>query len=336
MLSPVPVITKSTNWQEALSQSVNNGAHLLQLLGLDAQQVGLSEQAAKDFPIKTTHSYVARMAPGDPNDPLLRQVLASGLEEQQVPGYTADPVGEVAHSNVQSGMLQKYDGRVLLLVTSACAVHCRYCFRRHFPYSDNRNSRADWALAVDAIAQDASIREVIFSGGDPLVASDGQLKALVDAVARLPHVRRLRFHSRLPIVLPERVNDPLIDAITHPDARTAMVVHANHPQEINTEVSRALRHLVERDVSVLNQSVLLAGINDSVETLAALSETLYDAGTLPYYLHLLDKVSGAAHFDVPLESARRLHQALHARLPGYLVPRLVKEEAGASGKTLLA
>ena len=336
MPAPVPVITKTANWQEALSHSVKDGATLLRLLDLEARQVGLSENAARQFPVKTTYSYLSRMQRANPNDPLLRQVLAIDLEECQVPGYSPDPVGEVTSSQRHSGVLQKYDGRVLLLVTSACAVHCRYCFRRHFPYSDNRNSRAEWDEAIASIASDTSIREVIFSGGDPLVAADTQLAYLVDRVATLPHVKRLRFHSRLPIVLPARVTDEFLEAITHRDARTAMVVHANHPQEINDDVLRALQRLGEQNISVLNQSVLLAGVNDSVDTLVQLSEALYASGTLPYYLHLLDKVSGAAHFDVSLDRALALHSALHARLPGYLVPRLVREDAGAPGKTLLA
>jgi len=335
MLVPATNITQDSTWQQALANTVREGSTLLRLLGLNANQVGLSEAAARQFPVRVTHSFIARMQHGNPEDPLLQQVLASTREEALVPGYSSDPVGEVAKANSSSGVLKKYHGRLLLLVTSACAVHCRYCFRRHFPYEQNRNSRADWDKALNEIAQDTSVEEVIFSGGDPLVATDAQLNYLVEGLARIPHIKRLRIHTRLPIVLPERVTSQLVESITASELRTAVVVHANHAQEINADVEDALRQLSKNGITLLNQAVLLKGINATVTDQIALSEALYEASVLPYYLHLLDKVDGAAHFDTTLEDAKAIHLALHSALPGYLVPRLVKEEAGAPGKTLL-
>jgi EF-P beta-lysylation protein EpmB len=314
---------------------ITDGAALLALLDLDPQSVGLSEEAAAGFGIRVTRSFVNRMQRGDPQDPLLRQVLASAQELLPQPGFDADPVGEQDHANPVPGLLHKYHGRVLLLVTGACAIHCRYCFRRHFPYDANRNSRETWDRALDYIEADSSITEVIFSGGDPLMASDAQLADLVARLARIPQLRRLRIHTRLPIVLPERVTKGLLQAITHPSLRTTVVVHANHANEIDESVRIALHTLRDAGITVLNQAVLLAGINDTLDTQATLSETLFDAGVLPYYLHLLDKVSGAAHFDVDASKAKTLHAQLGARLPGYLVPRLVTEQAGEPGKTIL-
>jgi EF-P beta-lysylation protein EpmB len=271
------------------------------------------------------------MRPGDPADPLLRQVLP--LEEEELPaaGYTADPLGELAAPPV-AGVLHKYRGRALVVATGACAVHCRYCFRRHFPYAEHSGQAAGWREVVDRIAGDPGISEVILSGGDPLSLPDERLAELAGALAALPQLRRLRLHTRLPIVLPERVDHALVAWLGALDLPVAVVVHANHAQELDADVRRALAALQATGALLLNQSVLLAGVNDSVDALGDLCEALFDAGVLPYYLHLLDPVAGAAHFAVDEAVAVEIMRELAARLPGYLVPRLVHEVPGAPSK----
>ena len=250
----------------------------------------------------------------------------------EVAGYLADPVGETGEAITQPGIIRKYHGRALLLVSGGCAVNCRYCFRRHFPYSDNQNSRREWRAALAQLAADPSIEEVILSGGDPLVATDAQLAELTALIGAIPQVRRLRVHSRLPVVIPDRITDSLLDAISHPRLQTVMVIHSNHGNEVDDSVARALMAMRRRDITVLNQAVLLAGVNDNADALVELSERLFAAGALPYYLFLLDKVQGAAHFDIPEARARRLLGEITARLPGYLVPKLTREVPGAPSK----
>jgi len=336
-LSP-PAIALQTvpDWQSQLRDTICSGHELLSLLKLDARDLGFSHRACDDFPLKVPMAFARRMRAGDPDDPLLLQVLASEAELAPMPGYTTDPVRETNEANPYRGIIHKYRGRALLIVSGGCAINCRYCFRRHFPYGDNRNSRAQWQAALDYIRQDQDIEEVILSGGDPLVASDEHLAMLVSRIAAIPQVRRLRVHSRLPIVIPDRITDTLLEAITHPGLKTIMVVHCNHGNEIDNAVREAVASLRQRSITVLNQAVLLARVNDSSQALVDLSEALFDAGVLPYYLHLLDKVRGAAHFDVPEDRARRLVGEIAGRLPGYLVPRLVREEPGAASKTTLA
>ena len=332
MIPHSDVIHSTDSWQSQLSSTITSADQLLYMLGLSAADVGFSAQACADFALKVPLAFAARMQIGDPADPLLRQVLASQQELQVTPGYQRDPVGETGESNPQRGIIHKYQGRALLIVSGNCAINCRYCFRRHFPYSDNQNSRRQWRDALQYIADDSSIQEVILSGGDPLVVSDRQLQELVSEIAAIPHVLRLRIHSRLPIVLPDRITDTLLDAICRPDLQTVMVVHCNHGREIDTAVATAMAALREREITVLNQAVLLAGVNDEAQALIELSEQLFRAGVLPYYLHLLDKVQGAAHFDVPEQRARDLLLEISSQLPGYLVPRLVREVAGAESK----
>ena len=267
----------------------------------------------------------------DPDDPLLRQVLPVAAEDTRAPGFSTDPVGELAPAPT-AGVLHKYRGRALVVATGACAVHCRYCFRRHFPYGDVGGSVAGWQAAVELIAGDSEISEVILSGGDPLTLPDVRISEFAGRVARVPHVRRLRIHTRLPIVLPQRVDEDLVAWLSRLDLPTVVVVHANHAQEIDADVRRGLAALRATGVSLLNQSVLLAGVNDTVEALIELSESLFDAGVLPYYLHMLDPVEGAAHFEVAEKKARDLHRRVTASLPGYLVPRLVREVPGAPAK----
>ena len=318
-------------WQRLWRDAVRDPRELLGLLGLDAAAAGISDAAAAGFPLRVPRGFVARMRPGDPHDPLLRQVLPVLDEDRVVPGFGLDAVGDGA-AKTAPGVLQKYRGRALLVATGSCAIHCRYCFRRHFPYAEETAARDGWREAVDLIRQDASIEEVLLSGGDPLSLSNGKLAELTGALADIPHLRRLRIHSRLPIVVPERVDDGLMGWLTALPWPVTLVVHANHANEFDGTVDAALGRLRAAGVHLLNQAVLLRGVNDSVDALGALSERGFAAGVLPYYLHQLDRVAGVAHFEVPDEVARALHSALAARLSGYLVPKLVREVPGDSGK----
>lgn len=321
-------------WQQTLARAIRDPEVLLARLDLPHDLLPAARQAAALFPLLAPEPFVARMRPGDPHDPLLRQVLPLDLELDEAAGFLKDPVGDRAALH-HGGVLHKYHGRALLVATGACAVHCRYCFRRHFPYAEANASGDRWAGALDYLARHGDVSEVILSGGDPLTLTDRRLAELAQALAEIPHLRRLRIHSRLPVVLPERIDAAMIGWLTGTRLKPVMVIHANHPNEIDQAVGAAIRCLRDSGVPVFNQAVLLRGVNDDVDALTALSERLFDAGVVPYYLHLLDRVRGAAHFDVPAPRARALHAALAARLPGYLVPRLVREEPGAPGKTLI-
>lgn len=319
------------HWQQVLADAITDPAELCATLGLDPAFVAPAFAAAKDFALRVPRSYVARMRRGDPRDPLLLQILPSAAESTTTADFKADPVGDL-DSRAGPGFLHKYAGRALLVTTGACAVHCRYCFRRHFPYADESPLRHGWRPALARLHADPSIHEVILSGGDPWSLSDRRLRQLTDALQELPQVRRLRVHTRYPVVLPERVDAGLLDWLRSVSLQKVVVIHANHANEVDEQVSRACTDLAGAGAAVLNQSVLLAGINDCVGALADLSEALFAAGVLPYYLHVLDKVQGAAHFDVEDSRASELHRELAARLPGYLVPRLVREVAGAPAK----
>ncbi|MBX3441401.1 MAG: EF-P beta-lysylation protein EpmB [Planctomyces sp.] len=323
-----------SDWRSSLQAAVRDPDDLLDLLALPDDLRPAARAAAQLFPLVVPRSYIARMIPGDVRDPLLRQVLPLQEEFDAPPGFASDPVDDAA-ARTAPGLLQKYRGRALLIATGTCAVHCRYCFRRHYPYADEPRRLDDWAPALDAIRQDDSLHEVLLSGGDPLVLGDGRLRALFAALADIPHLRRVRIHSRLPIVLPDRVTRPLLDVLLGTRLQPVMVVHANHPQELRGDCVDALRRLVRGGVPTLNQAVLMRGVNDDEEALAGLCEGLIDVGVLPYYLHQLDRVRGAAHFEVAEARGRELIARLRERLPGYAVPRYVREEPGASGKTPL-
>jgi EF-P beta-lysylation protein EpmB len=332
---------KPPGWQQELASAVRDPLELLALLGLEPWQMGPGESvaslraAAAGFPLQVPRGYVARMRRGDPLDPLLRQVMAVGAELVPVPGYGADPLGE-REARATPGLLHKYRGRALLISTGACAVHCRYCFRRHYDYAaDVDEGSPRWTAALDHIAGDTSIEEVILSGGDPLSLGNSRLSLLLQRIGDIAHVRRVRLHTRTPIVLPERVDAGLLSALQPLAQRLAIVVHVNHPAELDGVTQAALRELAASCTALLNQSVLLAGINDDEDTLADLSMKLFEAGVLPYYLHQLDAVAGAAHFAVSDARAVALHAGLAARLPGYLLPALVRELPGAPGKTPL-
>ncbi len=321
-------------WQQGLREAIRSVPELLAVLGLDAEAVD-ADAADLAFPILVPRAFAARMRPGDPRDPLLRQVLPLRREREATPGFVADPVGDLARL-AGPGVLHKYPGRVLLIATGACAVHCRYCFRRHFPYAGELAARERWAPALATIAADPSIREVILSGGDPLSLGTPRLAELSEGLAAIPHVRRLRIHTRWPIVLPARVDRELLDWLGALRWPVTVVLHANHAREIDDEVAAALGALRAAGATVLNQAVLLAGINDTVEVQAALCERLGDLGVVPYYLHLLDPVEGAAHFAVDARRGRAIVGRLRERLPGYLVPRLAREVPGRQSKTVLA
>jgi L-lysine 2,3-aminomutase len=328
------------DWQQELAQAVRDPVELLQLLGLTPELLSSGETAetlraaAATFPLRIPRGFVARMRHGDANDPLLRQVLAVGSELLPAPGYVVDPLMEVAARQVP-GLLQKYDGRALLMTTGACAVHCRYCFRRHYDYSadTDANATARWSTALEHVASDRSIEELILSGGDPLSLGNARLQQLLERVATIPHIVRVRIHTRTPVVLPTRVDAGLRQALLPLRERLVIVIHANHPAEFDATTTDALRSLGAVCTALLNQSVLLRGVNDDTTVLADLSHRLFAAGALPYYLHQLDRVAGAAHFEVSDATAIALHKTLLDCLPGYLVPRLVREVAGAHGKT---
>ena len=335
-MSNVAAVTRViAPWQRLLAEAIDDPAELLRALDLPDRLLPAARRAAALFPLRVPAPYLQRIRPGDAADPLLRQVLPLDLECETRPGYSADPLAESAAQPVP-GLLKKYHGRALLIATGACAVHCRYCFRRHFPYADAHagGSRLDPALA--AIAADASIGEVILSGGDPLSLSDPRLAELTTRIAAIPHVHTLRIHSRLPVVLPQRVTGDLLAGLRRLPLRKVLVLHSNHPRELDADVDAALAALTGAGVTLLNQAVLLRGVNDDSGTLASLSERLHRAGVLPYYLHLLDRVHGTAHFEVSQTTAEALIEALRARLPGYLVPRLVREIPGEPGKTIIA
>jgi L-lysine 2,3-aminomutase len=320
-------------WQTALRQAVSSVEELLRLVRLETAGLEICP-GSREFPLRVPHSFIRRMEAGNRYDPLLRQILPLSEEEQDSPGYGRDPLGE-RETMSAPGLLHKYHGRVLLTLTGACAVHCRYCFRRYFPYGGANPAASHWDRMLSYLEQHEEISEIILSGGDPLALPDARLGELAGRVAVIPHVRTLRIHTRLPIVLPERVDEELLAWLGNHPQRTVIVVHCNHPNEIDVTVAGSMRKLKQAGVTLLNQSVLLRGINDNAAALIRLSEALFDAGILPYYLHQLDRVQGSAHFEVNDTAARKLMDSLHAALPGYLVPRLVRETPGAAGKQLL-
>jgi len=323
-------------WRRELAAAIRDPAELAGLLDLEPGALTDMRGADRAFRVLVPRGFAARMRRGDADDPLLRQVLPAGAEMDVQPAdYGTDPLAEAAATRA-AGLLVKYRGRALLVTSGACAVHCRYCFRRHFPYPTQNPRRGDWAPALAAIAADPSLEEVILSGGDPLMLEDRDLAELAERLVAIPHVRSLRIHTRLPIVLPERVDAALLGWLEACPLPVTMVVHANHSNGLDATVAAACRLLGTRVRFLLNQSVLLAGVNDNVESLADLSRALFDAGVLPYYLHLPDAVAGTAHFGVDAARGRALAEALRARLPGYLVPRLAREEPGAPGKQVVA
>lgn len=319
--------SETPSWQQSFAAAIRSPQELWSRLGLPAELFPAAVEAAREFPLMVPESYLARIQPGNLNDPLLRQVLPLGDELVDSQGFVSDPVGD-NFARTAPGLLQKYQGRALLVLTGTCAVHCRYCFRRHYPYDSDPKRSEDWSPALEVIAADPTLHEVLLSGGDPLVLSDGRLRDFIRDLEHIPHVRRLRIHSRLPIVLPNRITIELLDTLLSSRLTPIVVVHANHPHEIVGDCSSALKMLVRGGLTTLNQAVLLKGINDSVDALQVLCERLIDLGVVPYYLHQLDRVRGAAHFEVDEATGKSLIAELQRRLPGYAVPRYVREEPG--------
>ncbi len=332
--SPVHVDYVESDWHRSLAQAIRNPADLIKRLGLDTTLSESARTATDEFPLLVPLSYLDRMQSGNPDDPLLRQVLPLDAELQPVSGFTTDAVDDIGF-RIAPGLLQKYSGRALLIATGSCAVHCRYCFRRHYPYGDEPRRLDDWQPAIDALTSDPSITEVLLSGGDPLMLTDQRLADLIDQLESVTHLRRIRVHTRLPIVLPDRVTPRLIDVLTRGRLAPVVVVHANHAAEVVDDCAESLRSLASNGIPVLNQAVLLKGVNDSVDAMCELSEALINLGVMPYYLHQLDRVAGTAHFEVSFDHGRELIREMRKRLPGYAVPRYVQEIPGAAHKTVI-
>lgn len=323
------------DWQQILSQSVTTPEQLLERLGLAPENWHRGAACGhRLFPIRVPEPYLARIEPGNPDDPLLRQVLPVVQEAEVHPDFVSDPLEE-ASAIQTAGLIRKYRSRALVMITGQCAINCRYCFRRHFPYGDHRLGPEDRRQVIDSLSASPEINEVIFSGGDPLAVNDRLLSQWSEMLGAIPHLRRLRIHSRLPVVIPQRVCDSLIDWLSRSRLQKVLVVHVNHPAEIDQATRQAFRRLSEAGVTLMNQSVILKGVNDSSATLSALSETLFEAGVMPYYLHAFDPVSGARHFSVSDIDAIRIVNEMLENLPGFLVPKLVRELPGRASKTPL-
>ncbi|MBF4246338.1 EF-P beta-lysylation protein EpmB [Vibrio anguillarum] len=321
------------NWLQQLTNAISNPAELLQQLEIDPALWQNGFAARKLFALRVPQSFVDRMEKGNPYDPLLRQVLPLNEEFEWHDGYSNDPLDE--QNNAIPGLLHKYRNRVLMIVKGGCAINCRYCFRRHFPYQENKGSKQVWQQSVDYIAAHPELNEVILSGGDPLMAKDEELRWLIDAISSVPHIKRLRIHSRLPVVIPARITNALCDLLRETRLQVILVTHINHANEINLEFKQQMSRLRAINVTLLNQGVLLKGVNDSVDAQVALSETLFDAGILPYYLHVLDKVQGAAHFFVSDQKAKEIMSGVIEQVSGYLVAKLTREIGGRASKTPL-
>lgn len=323
------------NWQSQLSDLITDPLELLKVLKLCPEQL-LSGAilASEQFKLRVPRAFVGKMTVGDPLDPLLLQVLPHHLELEDYPDFVTDPLGE-EQANQQPGVLHKYKSRFLLTLTGACAVHCRYCFRRHFPYQENLPKNEDWLNIKNYIESQPDINEVIFSGGDPLTLSNRKLKLWIDRLESLPQIKFLRIHSRVPIVIPNRVDEELVSLLKNSRLRIILVVHSNHAAELDDLTCARLSLLVQQQITVLNQAVLLKGINNSAQVLVDLSYRLFDAGVMPYYLHVLDKVKGAHHFDLSPKEINLIYKDVLESLPGYLVPKLVREIAGEKNKTPL-
>ncbi len=320
-----------TSWQKELSNVVTDPKKLLEMLEIDSNSYLQHFDARKLFPVRVPRPYISRMKKNDFNDPLLRQVMPLSDEHIITQGYLTDPLEE--HDTVAEGLLHKYKHRVLMIVKSGCAINCRYCFRRHFPYEENSPNKNRWQAALNYINNHQEINEVIFSGGDPLMASDEHLQWLIKQIETIKHVSRLRIHSRLPIVIPQRITDTLVEVLSQTRLKTTMVLHVNHPNEIDNSVTQSVEKLRYANIALFNQSVLLKGVNDSANTLCQLSEILFDCGIQPYYLHMFDPVQGVAHFDVHENQAKNIAQEMMETLPGFLMPKLVREIAGEANKT---
>ncbi len=338
MITPIQTPWEPGLWRSELRQAIRSSAELLAFVGVsDADELAASDfptMASSDFPTMVPRGFAARMQPGNRQDPLLRQVLAVSAEQQDVAGFVADPLQENTSFSSTPGLIHKYKGRALLITNGACAINCRYCFRRHFPYAEHRPSQLQGAL--DTVAADASIEEIILSGGDPLLLDDDALGRLVDQLADIDHLQRLRIHSRIPVVLPERVTEALLRLLQNCRLRCVMVIHANHGNELDDTTARALSQIAASGTWLLNQTVLLRGVNDSAASQIALAKALFSQGVQPYYLHMPDRVAGTAHFYVDDAAALTVYRDMQANLPGYLLPKLVREVPGDAAKRIVS
>ncbi|KAA0874637.1 EF-P beta-lysylation protein EpmB [Nitrincola tapanii] len=334
-LHPLANDSEALSWQEVLRDAIRDAPSLLKALELPETLLEGAQLGHQLFPIRVPEPYLSRIEKGNPNDPLLRQVLPLATEHTAVPGFVADPLAE-KQANLSSGLIHKYKNRILLILSGACAINCRYCFRRHFNYADNQLGKEPWQEVLTYLHAHPEVDEVIFSGGDPLATPDQRLAQLIDDLEALPQLKRLRIHSRLPVVIPQRLTDQLISRLGQSRLDTLLVLHINHPNEIDAQVRFYLAKARQQGIHLLNQAVLLRGINDNLIVQKTLSETLFAAGVIPYYLFLFDPVAGAAHFDLEDEFGQKLMGELQRELPGYLVPRLAREIPGRPAKTLLA
>ena len=329
--------SEPVHWQVAMKRAIRSSQQLRKAVGLppDSAEVLLPEgklAGERDFPTFAPLEFLARIQRNNPDDPLLRQVLPLPDEQVEQAGFAADPVGDL-NALVSPGVLHKYEGRALILTTSACGIHCRYCFRREFPYQQTGSRKEDWLPSIEYLQNRPDIEEVILSGGDPLTTTDEKLNQLISALENIPHLQRLRIHSRMPIVIPQRITEELVKRLSSSRLSVWMVIHANHPQELSESVLLRTTHLIDSGIPVLNQAVLLRGVNDESEILAELCRRLVNHRIQPYYLHQLDRVRGASHFEVPVEAGLRIIESLRTVLPGYAVPQYVHEEAGEKSKS---
>ncbi len=330
MITVSPTIKQPAYWQKELAKAITDPAELIKALGLPKNLLHPAKLAAETFPLKVTRHFLNLIKYADVNDPLLKQILPIGAEKEKTANFSYDPVGD-SESKISTGLLQKYHGRALMISTGACAVHCRYCFRKHYPYSEENVLRA-WNETIQELQKETSITEVILSGGDPLSLSDLKLNKIVNDLRKIPHIKRLRIHTRLPIVLPERITESFISLLVQSKFQVCIVLHCNHPKELSNILKPYLSELKRNEITLLNQAVLLRGVNDSFEIQSELSERLFEFGVLPYYLHLLDSVLGASHFEVDKKFVKDLEKRMREMLPGYLIPKIVKEITGAKFK----
>ncbi len=326
------LVRDTYNWQQSLAAAMRSPEELFAYLNLPPKYLAAAKQAHNDFPLCVPYEFASKMEKGNIEDPLLKQVLPFEAELKSSENYSRDPVGEISAVSTP-GLIQKYTSRALIVTTSACAVNCRYCFRRHFPYQENSLHNTQINHILSQVEQDSNINELILSGGDPLSLNNDRLNLLINRINDMSQIRILRFHTRLPVAIPQRINEGLINTLRTSNKKMVFVLHINHPNELDHKFNLAMKKLAQNNVTLLNQSVLLKDINDSAETLTTLSHKLFEAGILPYYLHLMDKVQGAAHFDLPMQKAIQIMHEIQSALPGYLVPKLVRETSGLPYKT---
>lgn len=332
-MQPVLIESSKPQWLLELADAFNDPVALLEYLELNPKEFKTAIKARKLFALRAPRPFVEKMKKGDKNDPLFLQVMLAAEEFVQVEGFVKDPLEE-QHSPAPN-ILHKYHNRLLFMVKNSCAINCRYCFRRHFPYDEVKSSKTIWQQGLDYIAAHSELEEVIFSGGDPLMAKDSELDWLISALEKIPHIKTLRFHTRLPVVIPSRISKELCERLSKTGLNVVVVTHINHPNEIDEVLTEKLKQLRDANVVLLNQSVLLKGINDNAQTLKALSDKLFESGVLPYYLHLLDRVEGASHFLIEDKQATAIYEELQRISSGYLVPKLARELAKQPNKTLM-